>query len=386
LLRSGNVAYWPNLGHNRWGPMVTMRRAPRLPEGYDPRRLLLGDVDGDGTADLVYVDHGRVLVWGNRSGNGWTEAPVVITGTPDGADTDSVQLVDLRGTGMAGLLYGRVGTGRPVMRYLDLTGGVKPYLLTVMDNHLGAQTRVSYRPSTVDYLRDQADPATRWRTTLPFPVHVVGAVEAVDAISGGRLVTEYRYRHGYWDGVEREFRGFALVEQLDTETFPGRVDPHYSPPTLTRTWFHCGPVAADEAGDWTELDLRHEYWAGDPPMLSRPPELTAYLAGLPRPARRTALRALRGRTLRTELYARDGSDREQRPYTVTEALSGVRDETGQGRVFFPFGLGQRTTQWERGDDPMTQFTFTADYDAYGFPARQVSVAVPRGRNPVEAHP
>ena len=26
-----------------------------------------------------------------------------------------------------------------------------------------------------------------------------------------------RYHHGYFDGVEREFRGFGLVEQLDTE-------------------------------------------------------------------------------------------------------------------------------------------------------------------------
>ena len=69
------------------------------------------------------------------------------------------------------------------------------------------------------YLRDQADPATRWRTTLPFPVQVVARVEVVDQISGGRLTTEYRYHHGYWDGVEREFRGFAMVEQLDTETF-----------------------------------------------------------------------------------------------------------------------------------------------------------------------
>ena len=74
LLRSGNIAYWPNLGHGRFGAPVQMRRAPRLPDGHDPRRLLLGDVDGDGVADLVYVDHGRVLLWGNQSGNAWTAA------------------------------------------------------------------------------------------------------------------------------------------------------------------------------------------------------------------------------------------------------------------------------------------------------------------------
>ena len=41
----------------------------------------------------------------------------------------------------------------------------------------------------------------------------------IDALSGGKLTTEYRYHHGYWDGAEREFRGFGMVEQLDTETF-----------------------------------------------------------------------------------------------------------------------------------------------------------------------
>ena len=175
LVRNGNLAYWPNLGHGRWGPMVSMRRAPRLPDGHDPRRVLLGDLDGDGVADLVYVDDGRVLLWGNQSGNAWTEQPVTITGTPDVVDTDAIQLSDLHGTGMAGLLFSRAadGSGRPHLRFLDLTGGVKPYLLVAMDNQLGALTRVTYRPSTAEYLRDQADPATRWRTTLPFPVQVV---------------------------------------------------------------------------------------------------------------------------------------------------------------------------------------------------------------------
>jgi RHS repeat-associated protein len=412
LVRNGNLGYWPNLGHGRWGAMVTMRRSPRLPDGHDPRRVLLGDLDGDGAADLVYVDDGRVLLWGNQSGNAWTEQPVAITGTPNVVDTDAIQLSDLHGTGMAGLLFSRAadGSGRAHLRFLDLTGGVKPHLLVAMDNHLGALTRVTYRPSTAEYLRDQADPATRWRTTLPFTVQVVSQVEVVDAFSGGRLTTHYRYHHGYWDGLEREFRGFAMVEHLDSETFAqasaatpsagSAVVPevHYAPPTLTKSWFHPGPVAAVEAGDWTELDLSHEYWPGDPAMLTRPPELTTFLGGLTRTRRRAALRTLRGRLLRSELYARDGTDRQDRPYTVTEAVCGVREESPVGSatpeqpgavresIFFPFGLGQRTTQWERGDEPMTQFTFPAGYDAYGFATGQVAIAVPRRRDPRVADP
>jgi hypothetical protein len=43
-------------------------------------------------------------------------------------------------------------------------------------------------------------------------------------------------------------------------------------------------------------------------------------------------------------------------------------------------VAQRTTQWERGDQPMTQFSFTAQYDEYGQSQRNVMLAVARGRN------
>jgi YD repeat-containing protein len=96
---------------------------------------------------------------------------------------------------------------------------------------------------------------------------------------------------------------------------------------------------------------------------------------------------LRGSTLRTELYARDGTDLQDRPYTVTEQAYGLREESPPAsgdqprqRIFFPHPLAQRTTQWERGHEPMTQFAFTDDYDAYGQPCRQVSLAVPRFRD------
>ncbi|MFK4067209.1 SpvB/TcaC N-terminal domain-containing protein [Streptomyces sp. NPDC029674] len=397
LLSSGNISYQPNLGHGRWGTRVTMRNSPRLPADYDARRLLLGDVDGDGAADLIFVDRGRVLLWGNRSGNGWTDEPVAVRGTPDVVGTDSVQVCDLYGTGMQGLLFSRTadGSGRPHLRFLDFSGGVKPRLLELMDNHLGAVTRVTYAPSTEEYLRDQRDPATRWRTTLPFPVHVVTSVEVTDALSGSRTSATYRYHHGYWDGVEREFRGFARVDRLDTETFtqaslPHEREEHFSPPTLTKSWFHPGPVAAAEASEWTEADLRHEYFGGDAPMLPRPPGQSAFLASLPRAARRSALRALRGRLQRTELYALDGAAHASRPYTVTESLPGIREESpptgddARERIFFPFTLGERVTEYERGVEPMTRFTFPAGHDRYGLPTGQLALAVPRGRDPLAA--
>ncbi len=408
LITDGEVAYWPNLGHGDWGPRISMRHGPRFPRGYDPRRILLGDVDGDGLADLVYVDDGRVTLWVNQSGNGWGD-PITITGTPLVTDTGAVRMGDLFGLGIAGVLWSTEATapGRPHHWFLDFTGGVKPYLLDAMNNHMGAVTRVEYAASTRYFLADQSDSRYRWRTPLPFPVQVVARVEVIDQISDGKLTTEYRYHHGYWDGAEREFRGFGMVEQFDSEQFvdyngaglhvdtyfrPVDVD-HFAPPTLTRTWFHQGPIGPEE-GDWAEVDRSHEYWAGDPPLLGHTTVVNAFLASLPhrrpdrlpdRRSRRDALRALRGRILRTELYADNGSTQRDRPYTVTEYAYGLREEkppntsnVDRPRIFFPYLIAERTTQWERGDDPLTTFSFTAGYDTFGQPQTQTTVACPRG--------
>ena len=485
MVHNGRIEYWPNLGRGRWGQRLTMRNSPMLPRGYNPARVLLGDVDGDGLDDFIYVENNKITLWLNQSGNGWS-APIEITGTPAMTDASAVRIVDLLGTGVPGVLWTRdapaVGRQQQYL-FLDLTGRVKPYVLHQMDNHMGALTRVAYAPSTRYYLADQKKPATRWRTPLPFPVQVVSHVEVMDRLSGGKMTTEYRYHHGYWDGGEREFRGFGRVDQRDTQAFerynsnglfsddpsvplvrvagdfdsddffsndfavdtvvvppraaalgltgsastattPGNssvpflpttgiltVDAnYYAPPLETRTWFHLGPVG-DGTGEWQELDLSDEYWAGDKPLLTRPVGMTDLLRRLPRRQRRDAIRTLRGSTLRTELYAYDGTSRQDRPYTVTESLPGVAqvrglapvtgstlvdtwlafdaaptplggrvaiDFLGSKPIFFAHGLGQRTTQWERGEDPMTQLSYTADYDAYGQARRQLSVALPRG--------
>ncbi|MGL5863726.1 MAG: SpvB/TcaC N-terminal domain-containing protein, partial [Phycicoccus sp.] len=385
LVHDGRVEYWPSLGRGDFAPRRSMQDSPRFPVGYDPRRILLGDVDGDGIADLVYVDDDSVTLWLNQSGQGWS-APVEIKGTPRVSDMSTMRLVDLHGHGLSGLLWtSSVGpVGAPTWRFLDLTGGLKPGLLRAMDNGMGAVTEVDYEPSTRSFLRDDPDPSTRWSTTLPFPVQVVSTVRTRDRTSGTTLTTTYAYHDGHWDGAEREFRGFGRVDQRDTETL---AEPDAATaPVETRTWFHQGPIGP-ELGEWVEHDPTHQYWPDDPSVLARPASVEDLLDGLPRRDRRDAVRTLRGSVLRTELYQLDGTDRADRPVTVTEHLTGVREEStpgpeasGRRRVFLPFQLGTRTTQWERGTDPMTQLSFTDGHDTYGRARSQTAVAVPRGRD------
>jgi Insecticide toxin TcdB middle/N-terminal region len=119
-------------------------------------------------------------------------------------------MVDLLGNGTACLVWSSPlpGDARRPMRYVDLMGGQKPHLMVKTINNLGAETHVHYAPSTRFYLADKAE-GKPWVTRLPFPVHVVERVETYDRISRNRFVTRYAYHHGYFDGEEREFRGFG---------------------------------------------------------------------------------------------------------------------------------------------------------------------------------
>lgn len=419
LISSGRVQYWPNLGYGRFGQKVNMKNAPRFPEQYNPAQVLLGDLDGDGLADIAFVENNRVTLYVNQSANGFSEGTKIVN-TPPVFNPNDLRITDILGTGQPGILWSIPGTdgGAGKMYFLDFTKGNKPYVLEEMNNNMGSLTRVEYGSSVYHYLRDQKNPKTRWQTELPFPVQVVNKVEVLDLLSGGKLATEYNYHNGYWDGAEREFRGFAQVDTVDTETFErfnaqglfeGEehnvvTSEQYSPPVLTKSWFYPGPVGEDFTR-WHEVDFSDEYWSGDENVLERTLEMKALLASLPRRARRDALRTLRGTLLRSETYGLDGTPLQDKPYTVTESLMSVRLEDKSEKlkmknekwdkiheefftfhsslfIFFPFNVAQRTTQYERGSDPMHSFSFTKDYDQYGNAIGQLSTGLPRGANPL----
>jgi RHS repeat-associated protein len=344
-VRSGEVCYWPNLGYGRFGAKVTMDGAPWFdrPDLFDARRLRLADIDGSGTADIVYFARGEVHLYFNQSGNAWG-ARRTLARFPQVEHLSSASVLDLLGSGTACLVWSSplpASARRPV-RYVDLMGGQKPHLLIRIVNNLGAETRIQYAPSTKFYVADLID-GTPWLTRLPFPVHVVERVVTYDYVSRSRFVTRYAYHHGYYDGIEREFRGFGRVEQWDTEelatlanstAFPGSVNEDaasHVPPTCTRTWFHTGAYFG--AGRISK-HLEAEYYGEDGltgvqrhAMLLDDTELPDSILrrdgsrlahDFTTEELREACRALRGQILRQEIYAADSSEAAARPYSVAE--------------------------------------------------------------------
>jgi RHS repeat-associated protein len=418
LVHSGRIDYWCNIGYGRFNKRMTMTNTPRFSYNFDPKRLFLTDVNGDGLADLVYVDFGKIHLWINQSGNSWSDE-IVVHGTPAVTNADSVRVVDMNGSGVVGVLwsYDYSFQNRKNYNYLDFTGGVKPLLLNYISNNIGAETKIQYRPSTYYYLSDLKQ-GFMWKTTLPFPLHVVALVDVYDCFSKGRLTTEYFYHHGYWDGIEREFRGFGRVDQRDSQEFNEfnsgglhsdkpffKIEDkkQFSPPTETRTWFHQGPVTK-EYGRIYEIDFTEEFWHEDGQefwdhdfqALFISKETRDFFYRLSDDAKRSALRTLRGKILRSELFSFDDNARKDRPYTVTEYVHNIIpvsagdesreiDNAFDGRnckqyIFFPCLFGMRTTQWERGSEPKTQFSFSGNYDEYGQARSQINLAVPRGQD------
>lgn len=351
-IRLGEVCYWPNLGYGRFGAKVTMDRSPWFDRAdlFDGRRIRLADIDGAGNMDIIYFASDEVRLYFNQSGNAWGTTRA-LRNFPQVESVSSAMALDLLGNGTACLAWSSPlpGNARRPMRYIDLMGGQKPHLLVRQTNNLGAETIVQYAPSTKFYVTDKLA-GTPWLTRLPFPVHVVERVESYDYVSRNRFVTRYAYHHGYYDGVEREFRGFGRVDQWDTEEIatlsnasgfpqPSNEDPASNlPPTLTKTWFHTGAYFGESA---ISRHLEGEYYSegdsSDAIAGLTPAQLEAMLLAdtvLPSTIlladgtripydfsgeeMREACRALRGSILRQEIYALDNSDESDRPYSVSE--------------------------------------------------------------------
>ncbi|CAN5882482.1 hypothetical protein BH18ACI4_BH18ACI4_00630 [soil metagenome] len=302
------------------------------------------------------------------------------------------------------------------MRYIDLMSSRKPHVLNKYVNNLGKETSIEYKSSAYFYLKDKQD-GRPWITKLPFPVQVVSRLTVEEKVTRVRFTTEYRYHHGYYDHPEREFRGFGLVEQIDTEHYEtwkkknagnqlDATEELYQPPILTKTWFHTGAFLDR---DRILTHFRDDYWPeemkrqGFATTVAEPELPDARLVAassvnnplildeLSADEWQEALRACKGMMLRQEVFALDEpeaatiSEQIQKrltPYTVATHNCHVQllqpRQENKHAVFSVTESEAITFHYERNvEDPRVAHTLNLEIDDLGNVLESASVVYPR---------
>lgn len=388
-ITSNSVCYWPNKGYGYFGDKVYMKNTPLFDslDTFSPARIKLADVDGTGTTDIIYLSAKGVNYYKNQSGNGWSNAET-IAAFPLTDNMSQVHVTDLLGNGTSCLVWSSpLPAHEHNLKFVELTSGIKPYMLTQFENNMGRKVSLKYAPSTQFFLQDKAA-GKPWITRLPFPVQVLEQVEDYEQVSDLRFINRYAYHHGYYDTAEREFCGFGMVEQWDTEITPTQDAPPgggikggdlegYQPPVYTKKWFHTGFFKNREE---ISLQYANEYFKGDNEAWLLPD--TKLPEGLTPEETREACRALRGQILRSEVYAQDGSIKEEIPYLVEEksfALEMLQAKADNKHAVFMLNDGETISyHYERNtNDPRILHALTLETDTYGNILKSAQAAYPR---------
>src|SRR5690606_16095079 len=121
---------------------------------------------------------------------------------------------DMNGSGSRDVVW---VTGSRV-QFLELFP-TRPNLISRIENGLGSVQEIAYGSSVLQQARDLGT-ELEWSERLPYPVNVVVELDIWQRLTGTEDAglhdrVEMLYHHGFYDGVERAFRGFAKVERLE---------------------------------------------------------------------------------------------------------------------------------------------------------------------------
>jgi len=236
------LIYCSSKGHGHFDESISITIPDQVltsgPHGQ-VEKARLQDINGDGLADLVVerATISELWYWLNL-GTDLLSSRHIITDMPQIFNPDvGVRWADINGNGTVDVIYAD-SSSQSKLQVIDigeLVGGSgHPNLLTQINNGLGAVASISYSSSSQLYLEDLAA-GDLWETTLPFPVHVVThVVTEVSTVDGSETYeASYDYHSGYYDEVEKEFRGFAR----ECTVQPGDSS---APTVRTTSWFHTG--------------------------------------------------------------------------------------------------------------------------------------------------
>jgi RHS repeat-associated protein len=238
-----------------WGPDSRLRvfyglgagayanpKSIAAPKG-NPADYALVDLNNDGYIDILKYSGQQIVYWLGSGDDRFAGpfGPNNAWSAPPRSDLRSVQFMDMDGSGTVDLV---LLTKANKVVYVTLFSNPNVGLLSRVDNGMGMVTDITYRSST-DYAVDAKLRGTPWRTTLPKPMPVISEIRVTDSLDKLGLapqvhVTTLEYADGYFDGREREFRGFGYVKMTE------HGDAH-AETKVTETWMSIGKDPATGA-------------------------------------------------------------------------------------------------------------------------------------------
>ena len=366
-------------------------------------RLYLADIDGSGTTDIIYLYTDRIELFLNQSGNCFSD-PITIHLPNLFSDIDRISFSDILGNGTTCLVFTKISP-IPIHYYYDFVGAIKldgklqksmkPYLLTRIDNNLGGETQIQYCSSTKFYLEDKKT-GSPWLTKLPFPVQVVEKVISMDKITNTRFTSRFKYHDGFYDSMERAFKGFGFVENWDTEDYEeltkkDHQHPYkkesYVPPVYIKTWYHTGSQFKNSK---ISTQYKKQYFQGDSNAYDFPDSVFTKKVYEQEDAEtiRQAYMAMSGMEIRKEVYSEDKElhpNLYQIPYTVSESNVEVKllQERREG-LFAVFMVNPHESinyNYERNpEDPQVEQSFSLIIDDFGNVLTSCNVFLPRRKS------
>ncbi|QXI05080.1 toxin [Pseudomonas tensinigenes] len=386
-IRHDEIRCWPNLGHGRFGEGRKISDLPFTYEQFDSSRIRVADLDGSGAPALIYLKSDVFEIYLNRGGNGLEQIPVSVP-WPEGVRYDrlcQVSFADLQGLGCASLIL-TVPHIKPQHWRYDFVA-VKPYLLTASNNNMGCNASVVYRSSAQEWLDEKQQILKRKElpvSHLPFAVPVVVQQQQLDEITGNCLTQLLTWREGVYDGEEREFRGFGLLQQTDSESADDG-DEGFTQPVRVCTWFHTGQ-SMDRRRERYFNEDKGAIGLGSTLFSLTPPngEFDQSIAPHDADTEYQIARALVGSVARIETYADADSDAPgiATPLVVEELRYRVREVRAQGQyaaaVLLPLLLEKISYQYDRFiDDPLCRHEISLRQNEYGSPTQALTVSYAR---------
>ncbi|EJM16128.1 virulence plasmid B protein [Pseudomonas sp. GM18] len=383
------IECWPNLGHGTFSQGIEFSALPFEYANFNAEQVRIADLDGSGAPALIYLYSDYFEIYYNYGGNGLAPDPVRVP-WPEGVRYDNlcqVTFADLQGLGCASLLLTvpHMAPQHWVYHFVS----ERPYLLNGCNNNMGYSATLGHVSSAQCWL-DEKRRALMARERpvcyLPFPQQLLSWLRQDDEITGNYLQQFFEYFEGYYDGMEREFRGFGRVYQTDSELTAANTDGGHTAPMRVKNWFHTGRGIDVALKDICQLD--DEATPLGQTLISQfdATRGTEHISQHRAAEEQEIAYALSGRLLRSEVSQAD-DPAPARLFSQSDHRYRVRQINSEPTRLMVLEQETRSYQYERFmEDPRCQHVVNLEWDEYGRLVHSFTVDCARRRTETDEPP